>query len=272
MQDTRLVILSDYGLDDAVAAVFLIRYFKRFKAVDVFAVSGNVDAETSLANALALFDAAGVRDVNIYSTGNIAQKHFCYPHIHGKDGMGDVLAKTDVKLHSRAFGDWYKDAGGEPISILSLGPCTVTQVILENIDHKRVRDLYIMAGTVYEKPNHEGLEFNQALDPAAFKYCVSLPQARAVTLDTCRQPCFNFAGFHAEGESLLAKLLNRSIILAEARHPDNAYPYDLVAAICTVKPEAFIFSQAILPDGFTFTMAEGGPEFEEVIALLEKRA
>lgn len=233
-----LLILSDYGLDDAVAGAYLFPRCDLFEKIFVVAVAGNVSAQTSFENARKLLSAAKADEnfVTLVKTNGDDQKFAVLPAVHGGDGMGDLISNVGEypyieypEFLSGLSGD------GSEYAILSLGPLTITKRIMKKIPKAT---LVIMAGVVKEKPNFGGMEFNQALDPDAYAECLLFPHA-AATLDTCRAEEFNLAGNRFSENALIKKLVNRAVELAEARHNDNAFIYDFIASLYLTHPQIF---------------------------------
>lgn len=245
----RLVILSDYGLDDAVALLHLMDNGHIYSCLDILAVGGNTSAEVSLVNARKLLAAYGknLKNVRLIDTRALVQEFAVLPDVHGGDGMGDLIAEVkSAPVPELEYFDWLKeDLSGSVL--LSLGPCTVTKHILET---KGDLPTVIMAGLTKAKPNYNGYEFNHYLDIPAFSYCTAKPHVVA-TLDTCRAPAFNLAERKREGTdlSLKERLINRAIDLAVARHPDNCYIYDFIAALYLTDPDIFETVEAVDPWG-----------------------
>lgn len=236
----KLVILSDYGLDDAVALSWLFSHRENFSSIDVVAVAGNVSCARALENAKKLIyelqKEGGEAEINLISTLEVPQSEEDLPSIHGKDGMGDLFKnkKRYDKIKAADFNDYLKNLKNGFI-LLSLGPLTITKLILEKAKPSLT---LIMAGVVDEIPNYNGLEFNQALDAAAYCECLKYPHLIA-TLDTCRHQSFNLAGFKSKETGILSKLINRSVKLAMKRHKDNSYIYDFIASLYLTNPLLF---------------------------------
>ena len=242
----RIVMLCDYGLDDMCATLYLLENTDRKTPVDIVAVGGNDSADKAYANAEKLIS-------NLDFCGNItlvdtrAQEQNCayLPSIHGKDSMGDLLEKKRLVCKKADFSEWL-DTLDCDITLVSLGPCTITEKILERVGE--VKKLVIMGGCVAEVPNFNGLEFNHAINVDAFARCVKYPHVIA-TLDSCRHPAFNFANKVFEGKSLLARALNRSIELAVARHKDNSFVYDYICVDYLIHPDKWIVEEKTDPLG-----------------------
>jgi len=237
MQKTRLVILSDYGLDDAVATVYLHKYRDMYDGADILAVAGNTPTEHCYQNAkILLSNVDKWEGLRLVDTSCIQQECAMLPSVHGEDGMGDLLKLKDFDYPQITYDEWLADIINAPITLVSLGPCTVTVKILEKINPA---NFLIMGGLTKAKPNHEGYEFNHWLDKPAFEYCAARPDAVTATLDTCRHPLFNLADKHKKGDTLIDRLINRAIDLAMARHSCNSYIYDYIAVHYLTHPESF---------------------------------
>ncbi|MCL2798608.1 MAG: nucleoside hydrolase [Firmicutes bacterium] len=266
----RLIIFSDYGLDDACALVYLLGHADRFDGIDVVCIAGNVPAERSLSNAHKLLAQADSGQwtvdrkgegrfsisptasfspstpVRLVSTDDFPQKHVFLPSIHGKDGMGDLFSAS-AKTDAIPYAQWFNSLP-ESAVILSLGPCTVSLDVIKRFKSVKGAEHVMMAGVVGAEPNYLGMEFNQALDPESLAAQVKFPH-KIATLDTCRVRQFNLAGEKIRGGSLLCRLVNRAKELKDARHSDNSYVYDLIAALYLVEPQIFKARVAVDPWG-----------------------
>lgn len=254
MEKRNLIILSDYGLDDAVATAHILTRRELFGTIDIIAVGGNVSADTSLLNAKKLLsnletDSVGVRLVD---TGAVKQHFSCLPSIHGADGMGDLFDLKPLSVPIISYAEFVCDLPHAPV-VLSLGPLTVTVDLLGKLVPS---ELVIMAGMVAEKPNFNGYEFNQYLDIPAFCAAVRYPHVIA-TLDTCRAPRFNMIDRAGSVGGVLGKLIDRAIELAAARHPDNSYIYDYVAAQYLTDPQTFTVERVTDPWGNALNQLQG---------------
>lgn len=248
----RLVILSDYGLDDAAAGVYCLNNAKMFDGIDIVAIGGNTSTENSFNNAKKLLVAYAkengkVENVRLIDTLIVTQPFTHLPSIHGNDAMGDLFTHNfPLPVPVIKYNDWTKDiltlSKSKEIILFSLGPCTITKQLMDMFGDKNIEvadnkicgtlkniQLVLMAGMVNATPNFEGMEFNQALDSVSYNYCLTFNHVVA-TLDTCRENVFNLANKRTKGISMLDKIINRSEELAEARHADNCYIYDFIAA------------------------------------------
>lgn len=253
---SRLTVFADYGLDDACATLYLLEHRDRYEHIDIWPIGGNVLPQTAIRNARKLLAAAkddgiSLQGVRIVDTSDQYQKWCLLPSVHGDDGMGDLLDPADRSpVPEIDYETWCAtvERGWE---IFSLGPCTMVNRALADAGTLPGGKILLMGGNVREKPNYEGREFNDGLDPNAFQCVIRRPH-RAVTLDTCRVPAFNLAGCKKTGGRLLDTFVNRAVALAEARHPDNCYIYDYIAAHALVHPEWFEEDPVYLPQGVRY--------------------
>ena len=235
MDKKRLIILADFGLDDACALAYILEYADRFEGIDIVCIAGNSPAKASLYNAqkLLLHYEGSTKGIRLIRTDDFPQNCAMLPSVHGKDGMGDLFPALS-HVDATDYAEWVKTLPKDAI-ILSLGPCTVTVDILRRTSGY---ELILMAGLTKAKPNFKGMEFNQALDHASYRACLQRSH-KVATLDTCRTRSFNLASRRFYGERMLYKLVNRANELAEIRHPDNSYIYDLITALYLIHPNFF---------------------------------
>ena len=250
----RLIILSDYGLDDAVATAHVFERREQFSTIDIVTVAGNVSADTSRRNAEKLLSNldADLSHVRIVDTAAVPQCFSQLPSIHGNDGMGDLLSLLPHAIPIISYAEFVEDLPTRP-TVLSLGPLTVTVDLLARLQPE---ELIIMAGLVAETPNFNGYEFNHFLDRPAFAQAVLYPHVVA-TLDTCRAPRFNMIERKGQTGGLIGRLIDRAIALAAARHPDNCYIYDYVAAQYLTDPHGFTVDYAVDPWGNRLHQLQG---------------
>lgn len=239
-------LFCDYGLDDAVATVYILDNRKADDRVDIVAIGGNSEKSVAYRNAQTLLNEyalhGGTLDgVRLVDTRAKAQPYAALPSIHGADGMGDLFEPAESSVPVLSFDEWL-DEGGEAY-ICSFGPCTLVKPALER---KKASGLLIMGGCVHEEPNFNGLEFNHALDKAAFAACVKHPH-RVATLDGIRVPFFNAVLLRPRGSEFFNKLVGASLKYATARHADRCYIYDYVTARYLFEPELFVTEHSVDP-------------------------
>ena len=243
----KYVLLCDYGLDDACATLLLLDSRNASDQVDILPIGGNSEVNVAYRNAhtlLANYD-GDLTNVRIVDTRNEKQPFVKLVHVHGEDGMGDVLAPKQAPVPVLTYAEWITQ-DDQPIILVSLGPCTMTKDILAK---RKVEMLLVMGGCVAQQPNYNGYEFNHALDVEAFNESVKFNNTFVATLDSCRTPRFNYAGKKFDESKLLGKMLNRTIALATLRHEDRCYVYDYVAVTYLLKPDTFTVTKSIDPSG-----------------------
>lgn len=250
MEYNRAILFCDYGLDDAIATLHILRHADMFGSIDVVPIGGNVSVETAYRNAHTLLAAAGAdaSKVRIVDTRAVKQPSANIPDIHGKDGIGDVLEQRTSDLTVIDFDAFRSElkrvAQPSRDCVLSLGPCTVPNM-LGYIPFCTV----LMGGTYKEEPNCDGHEFNEAMDLQAFASYAKTATAIA-TLDTCHDKKFAFESF-ATGDPLADKLIERYRALCIARSAPVAV-YDYVAALAVTDPELFEAERIRRDDGTEF--------------------
>ena len=235
----HLVILSDYGLDDAIAACHIFENLRKFSRIDILAIGGNFPPDVSLRNLRTLtarFDLG--KKVTIVDTCAVKQNYEELYDIHGSDGMGGVL-ETDSLVPARSsvpcvkFRDWIRDYDGCDV-LLSLGPMTVTRKVLK----KALPGKFIfMAGNISGEANYHGYEFNEGIDPAAFAACVRYPH-KAVTLDTGAGG-LDITHDVIAGDTIREKLTLRYRELAIERGEVPCYVWDDIAVRYLLRPSEF---------------------------------
>ncbi len=234
MKKQRLIMLCDYGLDDAIATAYILNNYDKFEEIHILAVAGNVPASVSMNNAKRLLSRFPDKRVTLVSTEKIPQPCEFLKDIHGKDGMGSVLPEENPDMPETDYDTWLAGLAGE-YTVLSLGPCTVTEMLIPKIT---VGALVFMCGNIDEKPNYMGYEFNHGVNPDSFARCLKYPHASA-TLDTCHCPKWDFYTNGVVGAGLLADFIARYKQMCAERKDEYASAYDLVAAYYLLNPEDY---------------------------------
>ena len=250
MDYNRIILFCDYGLDDAIATLHILRHADKFGCIDVVPIGGNVGVQTAYRNAHTLLAAANVNvnKVRIIDTRAIKQTAADIPDIHGKDGIGDVLEQKPSAVQVVDFDAFREElkikARPSKDCVLSLGPCTVPNML-----GYTPFCTVLMGGTNKEEPNCGDHEFNEAMDLNAFKAYAKTATAVA-TLDTCHDKKFGFDSF-VTGDPLTDKLIERYKSLCVARSAPVAV-YDYVAALAVTNPELFEAERIRRADGVEF--------------------
>ena len=242
-----LAMLCDYGLDDAIATLYLLEYADCFDRIDIVPIGGNFPFKSTFVNAKRILTNSGkdLHNLRIVDTSSVPQPEEHIPDIHGNDGMGDVLPEEYFDAVPVIDYDAWLDELDSSYVLVSLGPCTVTLDIL-----KRYGDLplVMMAGNISEPPNYNGYEFNHGLDTRAFAECVKHPHVCA-TLDTCHNPLCDLNLFENSQKGLLKTLLDRYREMSRARHEAVCSVYDLTAVVYLIHPEYFTTEMLADKDG-----------------------
>lgn len=234
----KIALLCDYGMDDVVATLYLLKYADRFEQIDILPVGGNFPLSEVTANAKRILTHTEnlTDNVRLVDTSAIEQPCERLTDIHGEDGIGCFLpAEENYKGEIIAFDKWL-DGVNEDYTIVSLGPCTVTLEILKN---KKVGPLILMCGNIAEPPNYNGYEFNHGIDPEAFSECVKYPHC-SVTLDTCHNRYCDFFLIENKEEGRLWSAIERAKELSRERNEAFCSIYDLAAVVYLLEPERFI--------------------------------
>lgn len=233
----KVALLCDYGMDDAVATLHLLKYADRFERIDILPVSGNFPLSEVMLNAKRILTYVENLSANIrlVDTSCVPQPFERLTDIHGEDGMGNFLPEEqNYKGEIIDFCEWLCSVDEDYI-IVSLGPCTVTREILRN---QRVNSLIFMCGNISEPPNYNGYEFNHGIDPESFAECVKYPHV-SVTLDTCHNKYCDFNLINITEDGWFKKAVTRAVEISNSRLEDACYIYDLVAVIYLLEPEKF---------------------------------
>lgn len=250
MQYNRLIMFCDYGLDDAIATLHILKYAHMFKKIDIVPIGGNVSVYVAYRNAHTLLHHAKAdkTKVRIIDTRDIAQYEADIPDIHGEDGIGDVLSPEPSDLEVVGFADFKaeieKHADPAHDCVLSVGPCTVPNM-LGYVPFCTV----LMGGTVNEQPNYGDYEFNEACDVAAFK-AYAYKATAVATLDTCHDKGFGFDSFSMH-DALADSLINKYRDMCNDRDAFVTV-YDYVAALAVTNPEMFDVTRIKRADGVEF--------------------
>ena len=237
MKYNRIIMFCDYGLDDAIATLHILRHAHMFEHIDVVPIGGNVGVQTAYKNAHTLINAANAdgRKVRIVDTREIKQAAADIFDIHGDDGMGGLLEPSESNAEVIGFNEFKNEIErvGAPDKdcVLSLGPCTVPDM-LGYVPFCTV----LMGGTDREVPNCGEYEFNEAMDVPAFKRFAYRATAVA-TLDTCHDKRWGFESYKTD-DPLSNRLIDKYITLCKNRNAPIAI-YDLVAAFGVTNPEWF---------------------------------
>ncbi|MDR5838506.1 nucleoside hydrolase [Caballeronia sp. LZ034LL] len=149
----KVIYDTDPGVDDALALVFQALH-PDIELVGITSVFGNSDIDTTTANALYLAQrfAPGVPVVRGAAAPLRRPAPLPIPHIHGKDGLGEIERKRvsvqeDGREAHRFMVETVRAHPGE-ITLLAVGPLTNLALALQ-LDPgiaTRVREVVVMGG------------------------------------------------------------------------------------------------------------------------------
>lgn len=252
----NLVLVCDYGLDDAAATADALAHAAQdgYQTVTLVAIGGNVPPEVALANAKKLVAHLPFPTVPVTLVDTTAEKQpFEFlKDIHGEDGMGNLFS-DDVGFSApvRSFTQWLDSFAGE-YDLLSLGPMTLIPRILQK---NKPRKFIFMGGNIAQEPNFHGYEFNHALDRTAFSEVVRAYAHTAVTMDTCRTEALNIQNNPPAGESLIAKIVRRARDMTFVSGEKGSYIWDDMAVKVLRHPDWFSEYEATDRDGNCLNVA-----------------
>lgn len=244
----KLILLCDYGMDDAIATLALLKYKHLFSAIDILPVGGNVPERTSFENAKKLLNVyeGNLDNVRVIDTLSIEQPCEFLDDIHGGDGMGSLFALPDEwAVPVLTYDEWIDSVEPQNSILVSLGPCTVTQMILER---HGAMELLFMGDHVAEEPNYKIYEFNYGINPASFDYCLKFPHVCG-TLDTCHNPVLDFGENNTMIDPLMHKMVDKLVELGKARGFEHECVYDYCAVCYLIFPERYTTEEKVDPFG-----------------------
>lgn len=250
----KIVLLCDYGLDDAIATAYILEHSSMFEKIDIMPIGGNMPLKISFNNALRILNNLEYipDNVRIVDSSIYPQPEEYLDFIHGRDGMGDILPKesnASDKIDVLDFNSWIDTVGSDYL-IVCLGPCTIAEKILQ---HKENLPLLIMGGNIAEKPNHNEYEFNHGMDTKAFSFCVKHSHFIA-TLDSCHHPLCDFYKIDVTDNKLSSRFIRRYVELSKERNEKESYIYDFVTVLFLFKPEKFNVIKCTDRDGNKLSM------------------
>jgi purine nucleosidase len=172
----KLILDGDYGIDDALAALYLCHQ-PEIEIVAVGSVHGNATADAAALNALAVLDIAGRPDVPVAVGARrpLAQPVDISSMVHGDDGLG---GKAPGAAAGRAPVEWpaawqlVRAARAHPgqCTVVATGPLTnlALALMLDPDLERLVAGVVVMGGTVEHPGNITPYaEANVAHDPEA---------------------------------------------------------------------------------------------------------
>ena len=195
MKESRIVIDTDPGVDDAIAILMALAC-PTFEIVGLTAVGGNVPLARGTRNALALLEYAGREDIPV-AAGAARPYRGRFRHsyrFHTPTGIGRRLPdpKTrPVDIDAVEFLAGALDHAPGGLTIIALGPLTNLALLLEQHPEslERLNSLVVMGGAVDAPGNTTArAEFNIHSDAYAANLVLSrVSPITLVELGACRQ-------------------------------------------------------------------------------------
>jgi inosine-uridine nucleoside N-ribohydrolase len=172
LAQTRVVIDTDPGIDDAVA-ILLALASPEVEVLALTTVAGNVSLEKTTLNARRLLSLAKRPDVLVAAGCSVALAGISgdASEVHGGDGLGDLdWEEPDIDVSPLHAVDLLaKLIGQGPLTIIAIGPLTNLATLLEH--HPGVETLVervvIMGGASFHGNVTPAAEFNIWADPEA---------------------------------------------------------------------------------------------------------
>ena len=243
MPDTRLIVDTDPGTDDAIALLMLLAASERvgMGVVGITTVGGNVACSRATRNTLALLEYLGREhmvwgNVPVVSGASKPLKgYFPYAHhFHGPGGIGVRLPEPKIVALPQNAVDFLRSSLLEtdgPMQIVALGPLTNLATLLKKFPEVvgNISRIVIMGGAVGVPGNVTPYaEFNFYSDPlAAYEVFSSQLELTLVDLGACRQAAIGRNELVGTKPGTKAGKLTRRILNNWfRRHPDKEF-YEL---------------------------------------------
>ena len=278
MQESRIVIDTDPGVDDAIAILMALAC-PSFEIVGLTTVGGNVPLARGTRNALALLEYAGREDIPVAAgAARPYRGRFRYSYrFHTPTGIGRRLPDPKTRPVDTGAVEFLAGAldhapGG--LTIIALGPLTNLALLLEQYPEslERLNSLVVMGGAVDVPGNTtSSAEFNIHSDAYAANLVLShVSPITLVELGACRQAAINRedAGtLQSSGRlgRLAAQILANWFARDEGRRRFEFYDPLTVAA--AIDPEVMTIRKTGLrvelegPESFGATLPyDGNPE------------
>jgi purine nucleosidase len=176
MTPRRILIDTDPGIDDAVA-ILLALASPELQVDGIVAVAGNLPLGVTEANARAICELAGRRDIAVHAgcSRPITRSPITAEHFHGSSGLGTLVLPPPTMTLRREHGvdftiDLLRRAPPKSIAWCALGPLTnIAMALIKAPDiAERVGELVLMGGASRALGNTTpAAEFNIHADPHA---------------------------------------------------------------------------------------------------------
>ncbi|MDH5533729.1 MAG: nucleoside hydrolase [Candidatus Pacebacteria bacterium] len=254
MQNKKIIIDTDPGVDDALAISFAIKASLPIEAITT--VYGNSTVSNCTTNALSILELTG-SNIPVYSGVDKPLKGKSeLANSHGDNGLGGFNLKTNKKISKLSALEYYQEilnnSEDKSITIIAIGPTTnIGQLIKESPKlFNKVDRIIIMGGVFCEEGNVTPYaEFNVYNDPYSLDLILksNLPEIIIIPANICRQVTFTKDIFNKINNPKLSKGLAKiSKMFIDYYSNDPQYGgfkggvmYDLLTTVLLVNPKLF---------------------------------
>ena len=178
MARREIIIDCDPGHDDALAILLALAAAEEVEVLAITAVAGNVPLALTAANARAVVELSGRRDLPVHAgcARPLVRELVTAEYIHGRSGLdgADLPAPTLPLAAAHALDALIELVRARPpgsVTLCTLGPLTnVGMALLKAPDlAPRLKEIVLMGGAVGEGNITPAAEFNIYVDPHAAK-------------------------------------------------------------------------------------------------------
>ena len=178
MARREIIIDCDPGHDDALAILLALASAEELEVLAITAVAGNVPLALTAANARAVVELSGRRDLPVHAgcARPLVRELVTAEYIHGRSGLdgADLPAPTLPLAAAHALDALIELVRARPpgsVTLCTLGPLTnVGMALLKAPDlAPRLKEIVLMGGAVGEGNITPAAEFNIYVDPHAAK-------------------------------------------------------------------------------------------------------
>lgn len=254
MQNKKIIIDTDPGVDDALAIAFAI---KASLPIDAFTtVYGNSTVDNSTTNILSILELTD-SNIPVYRGANKPLKgKNKLAQSHGDNGLGGFSLTTNKKVSKLPALKYYQkifsDSEDKSITIVAIGPTTNLGELIKQSPElfNKLEKIIIMGGVFNEEGNVTPYaEFNVYNDPYSLDLILksNLPEIIIIPANICRQVTFTKDTFNKIGNPKLSKGLteiSRMFIDYYSNDPQyggfkGGVMYDLLTISLLVNPNLF---------------------------------
>jgi len=255
-----ILIDSDGGVDDILCLALAGSIYPAENIV-VSSVFGNVSVDQASKNLSLCLEYLGLQSKIVWRGEEISKdkKYVTAQDVHGNDGLGGITSRytrksSNIVPLSQFIEEKSKNLKNEKYKILSIGPATNIQKIIDTVGKDNIQDVTLMSGSIFDHGNiTEYAEFNAYTDPYSLSKILSTDcSLNLVPLDICRKIIFL-----KENILTLSKFGKISEILIPAHEfymdrynefegINGCYPHDSIALLVSLFPDDFYSIKADL--------------------------